>query len=231
MTRSVSQTLTIMRRAIGRKNTNDPDASPEVLLSYLNDFYSLTMSDDVKLFELFGTLSFVIDETTETGIITLAEAGAQDGTSFVNISMEAFISFAEPANNSTSWNELQIYQDPGEFYSIWGINNQEILVRGYPTMMLYYGTDFVFRTLPDQEYLINIYGYKQNADFPDSTGDLPHDYWMRYLAYGAAVNYAADFRYPPDQIALIEKTFARERVKMLTRTHNQLKRNRAFPRF
>jgi hypothetical protein len=156
MTRSVSQTLTIMRRAIGRKNTNDPDASPEVLLSYLNDFYSLTMSDDVKLFELFGTLSFVIDETTETGIITLAEAGAQDGTSFVNISMEAFISFAEPANNSTSWNELQIYQDPGEFYSIWGINNQEILVRGYPTMMLYYGTDFVFRTLPDQEYLINI---------------------------------------------------------------------------
>lgn len=231
MTRSVSDTLTIMRRAIGRKNTNDPDASPQVLLSYLNDFYSLTMSDDVKLFELHGTLAFTIDETTETGIVSLAEAGAQGGTSFVNIGMEAFISFLDPVNNSTSWNDLQIYQDPGEFYSIWGINNTEILVRGYPTMMLYYGTDFVFRTLPNREYLINIYGYKQNADFPDATGDLLHDYWMRYVAYGAAVNYARDFRYPPDQLALIEKTFAAERTGVLTRTHNQLKLNRAFPRF
>lgn len=239
MTRSVLQTLTIMRRAIGRKNTNDPDATPQILLQYLNDFYSLGMPDDVKLFELFGTLSFTIDETTETGIISLEDAGLQGGQQYTNISMEAFISFAEPVNNSTSWNELQIYQDPGEFYSIWGINNTEILVRGFPTMMLYYGTDFVFRTLPEREYLINIYGYKENADFPDTAinplnpqgGTLPAADWMRYIAYGAAADYARDFRFPPDQLGLIEKTFSSERKALLTKTHNQTKLNRAFPRF
>src|SRR5690606_40768791 len=63
-------------------------------------------------------------------------------SSDLNISIEAFISFLDPVDNSTSWNSLQIYENPGEFYSIWGINNTEILVRGYPTMMLYYGTEF-----------------------------------------------------------------------------------------
>ncbi len=145
--------------------------------------------------------------------------------------MEAFISFLDPVDNSTSWNQLEIYQDPGEFYSIWGINNTEILVRGYPTMMLYYGTEFVFRTLPDRPYLINIYGYKINPEFGTPDDDLPFDYWMRYLAYGSLVNYATDFRYPPDQMAMIEKSFAKERKRLLTRTHNQTKLNRAFPRF
>ena len=82
------------------------------------------MPHDVKLFERHGTLVFSIDETTETGIYDFPE------DTFTNISMEAFISFLNPIDNSTSWNQLEIYQDPGEFYSIWGINNTEILVRG-----------------------------------------------------------------------------------------------------
>ncbi len=237
MARTVTNVLDIMRRAIGRRNANDPSASPSMLISYINDFVSLTMGQDVHLFENYGTLSFTIDETTDTGIYTFNDVGAD--ARFTNISMEAFISFLEPEENSTSWNSLEIYQDPGEFYSIWGINNTEILVRGYPTMMLYYGTEFVFRTLPERPYLINIYGYKIVEDFPvdvDSgivVGDpeLPQDYWLRYVAYGAALDYARDFRFEDSDIAKIQRTFQSERKHVLTRTHNQAKMNRAYPRF
>ena len=227
--RTVQDVLNIMRRAISRRNTNDPDSSDDILFQYLQDFIAFTMTDDVKLFEVYGTLSFTIDETTTDGVYTFNDVGAAD--QFANISVEAMISFNDPVNNSTSWNVLQIYQDPGQFYSHWGINNDEVLVRGYPTMMLYYGTQFVFRTLPDREYLINIWGYKVNPEFGDPDEDLPFDYWLRYLAYGSAVNYGRDFNFPPDQMAQITQTFASERKRLLTRMHNQIKINRAFPRF
>lgn len=229
MVRTVSDVLRIMRLAIGRRNENDPDSNDETMLSYVNDFVSLTMSDDVKLFENFGTLSFTIDETDTDGVKTFNEVGAD--FNFVNISQEAYISLFDPVNNSVSWNQLPIYQDPGQFFAIWGINNDEILIPGYPTAMLYYGNEFTFRTIPDKTYLIKIYGYKKNEDFPDADVDLDFDYWLRYLAYGAAINYARDFRYEPQAKAQLQADFAHERKLMLTHTHNQIKQSRALPRF
>ena len=235
--RLVSDVLRIMRVAIGRRNENDPDSSDETLLSYLNDFVSITMSDDVKLFEQFGTLSFTIDEETSTsdqfvnGIITFADACAQGGQFFQNTSMECYISLLDPVNNSVSWNYLPIYQDPGEFFAIWGINNEEILIPGYPTNLLYYGDEFTFRTIPNTSYLVKIYAYKKNGDYPDRNEPIQYDYWLRYLAYGAASNYAQDYRYDANTKASIEKGFARERKLMLTHTHNQIKQARCLPRF
>ena len=55
MAQFVSDCLRIMRLAIGRRNENDPDSSDTTLRKYLNDFVSLTMSDDVKLFEQYGS--------------------------------------------------------------------------------------------------------------------------------------------------------------------------------
>lgn len=228
-TRYVQDALRIMRIAIGRRNENDPDASDETLFRYLNDFVSLSMPNDTKLFESFGTLSFVIDESNTTGVYTFNEVGAD--TDFINISQEAYISLLDPVNNSVSWNQLPIYQNPGEFFAIWGINNDEILIPGYPTMMLYYGNEFTFRTIPQTSYLVKIYGYKKNADFPDPDVELPFDYWLRYIAYGAAVNYARDYRYEPSQLQAIESTFYKERALQLTHTHNQVKMSRAMPRF
>lgn len=228
-TRTVQDALDIMRVAVGRRNETDPDSSDQLFLRYLNDFASLIMPNDTKLFENFGTLSFTIDETHTDGVYTFNDVGAE--FDFINISAEAFISLLEPENNSISWNRLPIYQDPGEFFMIWGINNEEILIPGYPTMMLYYGNEFTFRTIPQTSYLIKIYGYKKNFDFPDPDVILQYDYWLRYIAYGAAVNYARDFRYEAESLARIEKTFASERKIMLTRTHNQVKMSRAMPRF
>ena len=228
-TRSVQNVLDIMRRALGRKNTNDPDASDSILLTYLNDFVSLIQPNDTKLIESFGTLTFTIDESNTTGVYTFNDVGAD--SDFINLSQEAFISLLDPENNSVSWNQLPIYQDPGEFFSIWGINNDEILIPGYPTMMLFYGNELTFRTIPQTSYLVKIFGYKKLNDYPDPNVNLEFDYWLRYQAYGASLNYASDFKYEASEIARIERTFARERKWMLTRTHNQIKMQRAMPRF
>lgn len=228
-TRYVSQALTIMRNALGRRNENDPDSNDETFLGYLNDFVSLSMPNDTKLFESFGTLSFTIDESNTTGVYTFNDVGAS--FEFMNISQEAFISLLDPVNNSVSWNWLPIFQDPGQFFAIWGINNEEILIPGYPTNMLYYGNEFTFRTIPQTSYLVKIYGYKKNADYPTPDVEIDFDYWLRYIAYGASVNYARDFRYTAESRSLIEATFKSERKLQLTHAHNQFKMGRCSPRF
>ena len=230
MAQTLNNVLTIFRTAIGRRNQNDPDSSDTLLTRYVNDFIQLTMSDDVKLFEQFGTLSFTIDETTTDGVYTMNDLGAE--FEFVNIGQNAFISILDPEDNSVSWNYLPIFQDPGEFYAIWGINNDEVLVRGYPTNLLYYGNKLVFRTLPEQAYLVNIYGYKQNPRFSsEGDPDIPFDRWVRYLAYGAALNYAQDYRYEDSQKGGIKAGYMRERKLLLTNSHNQIKVGRALPKF
>lgn len=229
MTRYVSDVLDIMRRAISRPNSNDPSSNPSILLDYVNDFLTLTMSDDVKLYENFGTIEFEIDETITDGVYTFPGVDTSEG--FVNTLIDAFISLTDPVDNSVSWNRLRIYQNPGEFYGYWGINNSETLIPGFPTEMLYYGDQFVFRTIPNTSYTVNIYGYKKNAEFSDEEEPIPFDYWVRYIAYGAAKNYASDFKFAPESMAQIDRGYQRERKLLLTRTHNQRKIQRAAPKF
>jgi len=229
MARTVQDALDIMRVALGRRNENDSDSSDDLFLRYLNDFVSLIMPNDTKLFESFGSMTFTIDESNTTGVYTFNDVGAD--SQFINISQEAYISLLDPVDNSVSWNYLPIYQDPGEFFAIWGINNDEILIPGYPTMMLYYGNEFTFRTIPNDSYLVKIFGYKKNADFPDADVNLDFDYWLRYIAYGAAVNYSRDYRYEAQARSMIEATFKSERKQMMMKTHNQLKMSRSMPRF
>jgi hypothetical protein len=228
MARTVQNVLDIMRLAIGRRNENDPDSNDAKLLSYFNDFLTLTMSDDVKLFDNFGTMSFTIDQTVTDGVYSLVglDINARD---FVNISSEIMISLTDPVDSSVSWNVLNLYQDPGEFYGYWGINNTSILSIGFPTDVLYYDNELVFRTIPDTSYTVNIYGYKQNIDIVDSTLNIPFDYWLRYLAYGAALNYAKDFRYDTESRSMIKDSFNSERKLLMARTHNQIKINRSKP--
>jgi hypothetical protein len=219
-----------MRLALGRRNENDPDSNDTILRQYLDDFIHLTMSEDVKLFEQYGTLSFAIDDTNTTGVYIFNDVGAT--SDFTNISQEAFITLTVPPAGSISWNRLYIFQDPGEFYSIWGIDNTDILIPGYPTHMLYYGNQMVFRTIPNTAYTVNIYGYKIYPGFgAEEDPEIPYDYWVRYISYGAALNYARDFRYDPESIGLLKSHFSSERKIVLTRTHNQVKGQRALPRF
>lgn len=232
MTRNVDDALTIMRLAIGRRNVNDPDSDFQTLLGYLNDFVSLTMSDDLKVFEQFGTLSFTIDETNTSGVYTFPSLGLGNSLDFINISSEGIISLTNPVNNSVSWNQLYVFQDPGQFFYYWGINNDEVLIPGFPTQMLYYGNEFTFRTIPNTSYQVKLFGYKRNQDFSENGDEiLPFDYWLRYIAYGAALNYARDYKFAQENLSQIERAFNHERKQLLTRTHNQIKISRSFPRF
>lgn len=226
----VSDILDQMRVVLGRRNSNDPDSSDNTFLYYLNQFIACNMPHDVKLFENFGTLEFTIDESNTTGVYNFIDIGGVPG--FANLSQSAFISLYDPVENSVSWNVLPIFQDPGEFYAIWGINNTGILIPGYPTNMLYYGNEFVFRTIPQTTYLIKIYGYKRTAKLTDKDDPpIPFEDWARYLIYGACANYARDYRYDVPTKNEILKDFSRERKMMLTHTHNQIKMSRAMPRF
>ncbi len=230
MARTVNDALRIMRLAISRRNANDPDSSDETLIGYLNDFVSLTMGDEVKLFEQFGTLRFDIDETITDGVYTFNDVGANDN--FVNISGNGFISLKDPPAGSLSWTPLTIYQDPVEFFGFWGVENVDVLILGQPTAMLYYGNEFTFRTIPDTDYTVNLYGYKKLGDF-STIGNPPldFDYWLRFLAYGAAVNYAMDYRFSDSILASLKASYGRERRLMLTHTHNQIKVVRGIPSF
>jgi len=132
--------------------------------------------------------------------------------------------------------EVKLEQDNmnDEFDGVWRDSDEDILIKGYPTMMLYYGNEFTFRTIPqiDVQYLIKIYGYKKNNNYSsEGDPDIQYDYWLRYLAYGAAMNYARDYRYASDVKAELKADFAHERKLMLTHTHNQIKQARAEPRF
>jgi hypothetical protein len=235
MAQFVSDVLRTMRLAISRRNQTDPDSDNATLMTYINNFIHLTMTEDVRLFEVFDTYAFAIDQTNTTGVYEINDIIELNGTKlpeFTTISSEAFISLSNPPAGSVSWNRLYIIQDPGYFYQYWGVNNETILIPGYPTMMLYYGTQFVFRTIPNTGYNVYIYAYKVMPEF-DSVGNpqLPFDHWMRYLAYGAAMDYARDYNFDAEKRAILQADFAHERKLLLAKTHNQIKRSRALPRF
>jgi hypothetical protein len=226
MARRVGDAINIMRLAISRRNVNDPDSTDEVLLGYLNDFVSLNMGADVQLFEQYGTLNFDITETVTDGVYTFNEVGDSD---FESISEDGFI---KNPDNDYSWTPLKVYFDPNEFYSYWGVENTDVLVTGMPSEVLFYDNELVFRTIPDDTYSVTLYGYKREGDF-STEGDpiLKYDYWLRFIAYGAALNYAKDYRYDDKVKMSLRADYAAERNRMLTRTHNQIKHTRGAPSF
>jgi hypothetical protein len=249
MARFVFQALNIMRLALSRRNQNDPDSSTEVFISYLSDFASLTQSDDVKLFEQFQSFDFQIQANTPVndGIYPF-DASLPNGVGitgiYVNEALEAFI--ADEALLGYNWNPLEVYMNPFTFYDYWGPfsvgqdpndpnNNQKVLVPGFPTWMLIYQSQLVFRTVPQlgHSYRVRLFNYKQNPDILISgvNNVIPFDYWLRYWAWGAALNYARDYRYSPESLSMIERNFYHERKLLLTRTHNQIKQGRCIPKF
>jgi len=222
-----SAAMEIMRVALGRRNQNDPDSNDDKLLQYVKDFVTLTMCNDIKVFEQYGTYEFTIDETSTDGVIQFNE-----NDDFINIGGQGFVSLTTQPTDSTSWNQIWIYQDPMQFYQKWGVNNEDVLIRGYPTEMLFYGNEIVVRTLPEQSYTIQIYGYKKvmDADVQPNKG-LPYDWWLRYIAYGAARDYAVDYRLSESTKQSIDREFNKQKKLMLKRTHGQRKPSSCQPRF
>jgi hypothetical protein len=233
MAQFVSDCLRTMALVLGRRNQNDEDSSTSIFLQYLNDFITLSMSHDIRLLEQFATMQFtigVIPVGSTPGLYNISDLGLD--STFVSIGNEAMISIKDTVGSSTSWSRLEVYMDPSIFFNKWGINNEDILTPGYPQDMLFYQNQLIFRPVPDKDYLVQIYSYKRSGAF-DSAGnpELQFDYMMRYYAYGAALNYARDFRYGQEALKNIYDGYTYERKLLLTRQHNQIKINQAIPRF
>jgi len=224
MSRSVNDVIDIMRKVLSRRNTNDPSSDFATLVRYINDFAVFTMPNISRLIEEYGTLQFDVDETVTNGVYTFNDVGAT--SNFTSISHTGYV------DN----NPLTIYQDPTQFYNKWDQFTTADIPTGMPIDMLYYGNEFVFRSIPDQAYTVRIFGYKQITEFPGTgttAGDekLPFDYWVRYIAYGAARNFAQDNNYDAERMNSIMAGFKREKYNMLARTHHQTKLNRSVPKF
>lgn len=227
MSQSVSDVLRIMRLAIGRRSEVDPDSTPDVLLGYINDFVTLKMPNDIKLFEQWSTMEITLTQGVDVYLFP-STTGAED---FVNLNNEVLCSLQAPVGSSVSWTRLQVYQDPGEFYGYWGVNNEDVLIEGFPTQVLYYDRQLVFRTIPNNTYKIYWYGYKRVGEYEGGEDTLQTDYWMRYIAYGAARDYARDYNISPERKANIDRTFTDERMLLATQTHVQITKQRCLPRF
>ena len=228
MARTVQQVIAIMRRAIGRRNTEDPDSSDEILITYINDFLTLQMPNGLKLNEKFSSFEFQIDTTNTTGIFDFPDSATSED--FINLDDSGLISAATPADNSLEWWDLCVLFDEKEFFHRWGFNNHETLVKGGPSEVLYWDNKLTFRAIQDKAYIVKLFGYKRPAAV-GSSSSLEFDYWLRYVAYGAARDYAADFRLESEALSNIERNFGRERQLLLTRTHNQIKVDRPPPTF
>ncbi len=227
MPRKVKDVIDIFRRITSKRNPNDPDANFDVIIRYINDFYALHMNQDVHLFKIEGTLKFVIANKTETvndGVITFNEIVGQS-SAFEYLTVSGYV------DN----NDLVIWHNPKEFFDRWQEFDTTLLTAGMPTDMLFYGNELIFRTVPDKAYTIRIFGYKRNTIF-EETGDnvsqeLPFDEWVRYIAYGAARNYAQDFNFDEERKASIKAGFMREKGILQAREHNVRKYERSIPRF
>lgn len=63
---------------------------------------------------------------------------------------------------------------------------------GLPRAILYYNNTLTFRTVPDQQYLVEIDGYLTPAAFLNTGSAIPFGYMAEYIARGAARKILAD---------------------------------------
>jgi len=224
MSRQVDDCLTIMRNVLSRRNTNDPSSSDAILIRHLNDFVITAFPHITRFIELNGTLEFTINTTPADGVYTFNDVGAS--SDFASISLTAYV------DN----NPLNVYLNPVDFYGKWDQFTVADIPTGMPIDMLYYGNQFVFRGIPDQSYTVRIFGYTQIQEFDESTTDagnedLPFSYYVRYFAYGGALNFALDNNYDDERLNKIKMGFKREKKNLMARTHHQLKIGRTKPSF
>lgn len=222
MSKTGQNCLDLMRIILSRRNTQDEDSTDDKLLSYLNNFINLKMPNDIKLLENFKTEMIEIPAGTTELPINL--------DSYMNASIEAFISYSETAGESISWQVIDIFQNAGDFYSRWGIDNIDKLVEGQISEVLMYGNKFTFRTIPEKDCRMMLFVYGVSPEIT-ANENIPYAYWYRYVSYGACLDYAVDYSFDENRTAVINAQFNAEKRILLNRVHGQITQERCIPRF
>ncbi len=80
---------------------------------------------------------------------------------------------------------------------------------GLPRAILYYNNTITLRTVPDQQYLVELDAYLSPAAFLNTGQAIPFAYMAEYIARGAARKILQD-RMDLDSVALIEPEFLKQ---------------------
>ncbi len=227
-----SRVIDIMRRVVSRRNTTDNLSTNVEFQEYIGEFMRDLMPQEIKTFENFGTYSFNTIANTEDYPFNTGDGADIDGNIFENIGPIAYSD-----ETIMTW-----YQDPAIFRARWGFDTNVTTVQtSQPVDILFYSDRFTLKPRPDDAYLIRIFGYRRNLDETDSSdtnliqdasGDpLPENYWGRYIAYGASLDYMYDFGYEASRIATVQARYKHYKALVHSRTFNQFKQNSPIQRF
>jgi len=237
---SFQRVLEIMRRVIGRRNATDTLSSDTELQEYVGEFMRDLMPQEIKNFENFATYEF--DTVADTEQYTFnndnsAQPSLGDGSDINGYVFENIGPIAYSDEQKMNW-----YQDPADFYGKWGFDTDVTTVQtSQPTDILLHNDRFTLKPQPDDAYRIRIFGFRRNLDDTDASSadtiqaasgnDIPENYWGRYIAYGAALDYMYDFGYDANRIQLVEGRYKRYKALVHSRTFNQFKQNTPIQRF
>jgi hypothetical protein len=224
MTKYASDIISIMRKATGRMDASDPLFTDQIMLGYINDYYTLIMGQELRIKEKRTWWNFVIDVDDNDNVynpmpVNLQEPiGAPEGVQFTTIG---------PYCTADGF-EVFWYEDPGLFYSIWP--ETQVYTPQRPTYVLYYNNELVWRGPPDRAYDIKINAYQVEIEMATEESPISSDYLWRYIAYGAAIDLLNDYR-EFDVAEMIRPRFEFYRSKVWARTMQQQQNQRSIPSF
>jgi len=221
MVKSARDIIDIMRKATGRFDSSDPQFTDEIMLGYVNDYYTLEMGQELRLKEKRTWWEFTYGPANPDPLpVDLQQPFGtlpQDQIQFTTIGP-----FCTADGFEVFW-----YEDPAQFYAIWPETQTYQPQR--PTYVLYYNNTLTWRGPPDRDYFMKINAYQ--VEIPMLLDDpIQSDYLWRYIAYGAARDLLNDYG-EIDKSNLIAPAFNDYRSKVYARTYQQQMNQRSTPRF
>lgn len=219
MTVSTADLILILRNVTGRVDNTDPQFTDEIMTQYLQNFISLSSTQEVRLFKNYTWWEFEFgpDDDNPYGFdlntIELSNGG-QEGASTIGP-----LCYAN--GFPVFW-----YENPQTFYARWPETQDYQPQR--PTSVLYYNNTLTFRGPPDVVYNIKIQAYSLELDL--TSDGLDASYLYRYVAYGAALDIFSDFG-ELDRWNEIFPVFKRYRSLVYARTNCQYQSQRPNPEF
>lgn len=221
MVKTARDIIGIMRKATGRFDSSDPQFTDEIMLGYVNDYYTLEMGQELRLKEKRTWWEFNYGPGNQNPLpVDLQEpfgAPTDPQVQFTTIGP-----FCTADGFEVFW-----YEDPTQFYAIWPETQTYQPQR--PTYVLYYNNTLTWRGPPDRDYFMKINAYQ--VEFPMLLDDpIQNDYLWRYIAYGASRDLLNDYG-EIERANMIAPAFNDYRSKVYARTYQQQMNQRSTPRF
>jgi hypothetical protein len=164
-------------------------------------------------------------------LATFSTVANQDEYVIDGLFSETYVNFAQPVYVDDL--RMRYYESPADFFSVWPIDTTNVQP-GQPTDIMFFDNKFTLRTIPDAVYTIKIYAYKVNPSFVDGSGNLDstitisQDYWWRYIAYGAAIDWLSDYG-QPERLKNVLPIFERYKALVANRSAIQMQTQRPIP--